>query len=224
MFIAFFALTVVAYGLDWIRRRLPARPWTKPVIAVALVAILVIGILDQVSPAVIPDYAATAARWNSDAQFVGRIERTLPSGASVFELPYRYFPEAPQVGTLGPYDLVRPYLHSDSLRWSFGGMLGRDADWQASTAMLPARRMLDRVAAVGFDGLLYDFGSTFQGGAPSADEISAVLGEKPVVSHDIELGFWDLRAYKRDLRERLGAAGVRKLRERTLADRTVPAY
>jgi hypothetical protein len=224
VFLAFFALTVVAYGLDWICRRLPARPWTKPVIAVALVAILVIGILDQVSPAVIPDYAATAARWNSDAQFVGRIERALPSGASVFELPYRYFPEAPQVGTLGPYDLVRPYLHSDSLRWSFGGMLGRDADWQASTAMLPVRRMLDRVAAVGFDGLLYDFGSTFQGGAPSADEISAVLGEKPVVSHDIELGFWDLRAYKRDLRERLGAAGVRKLRERTLADRTVPAY
>ena len=172
----------------------------------------------------IPDYTATAARWNSDAQFVGRIERALPAGASVFELPYRYFPEAPQIGTLGPYDLVRPYLHSDSLRWSFGGMLGRDADWQASTAMLPARRMLDRVAAVGFDGLLYDFGSTYQGGAPSADDISAVLGEKPIVSHDIELGFWDLRAYKRELRERLGAEGVRKLRERTLADRTVPAY
>jgi hypothetical protein len=90
--------------------------------------------------------------------------------------------------------------------------------------MLPARRMLDRVAAVGFDGLLYDFGSTFQGGAPSADDISAVLGEKPAVSHDLELGFWDLRAYKRGLRARLGADGVRKLRERTLADRTVPPY
>ena len=38
-------------------------------------------------------------------------------------------------------------------------MLGRDADWQASTAVLPARQMLDRVAAIGFDGLVYDTGS-----------------------------------------------------------------
>jgi hypothetical protein len=103
-------------------------------------------------------------------------------------------------------------------------MLGRDADWQASTAARPAREMLDRVAAIGFDGLLYDFGSTYQGGAASADDISAVLGEKPRVSHDLELGFWDLRAYRRDLNDRLGAEGVRKLRTRALADRSVPAY
>ena len=58
-------------------------------------------------------------------------------------------------------------------------MLGRDADWQASTAVLPARQMLDRVAAIGFDGLVYDTGSTYHGGAPSVDDISAVLGQKP---------------------------------------------
>jgi phosphoglycerol transferase len=224
VFIAFFAFTAVAYGLDWLRRRLPSRRWTTPAVVVGLLVVLVVGILDQVSPAVIPDYAATAARWDSDAQLVGRVERALPSGASVFELPYRYFPEAPQMGSLGPYDLVRPYLHSQGLKWSFGGMLGRDADWQASTAALPAREMLDRVAAIGFDGLLYDFGSTYQGGAASADDISAVLGEKPAVSHDLQLGFWDLRAYRRDLRDRLGADGVRALRKRALADRTVPAY
>jgi phosphoglycerol transferase len=128
------------------------------------------------------------------------------------------------MGSLGPYDLVRPYLHSQGLKWSFGGMLGRDADWQASTAALPAREMLDRVAAIGFDGLLDDFGSTYQGGAASADDISAVLGEKPALSHDLQLGFWDLRAYRRELRDRLGADGVRALRKKALADRTVPAY
>ena len=140
VFIAFFAFTAVAYGLDWLRRRLPSRWWTTPVVVVGLLVVLLVGILDQVSPAVIPDYAATKARWDSDAQLVGRVERALPSGASVFELPYRYFPEAPQMGSLGPYDLVRPYLHSEGLKWSFGGMLGRDADWQASTAALPRAR------------------------------------------------------------------------------------
>ena len=172
----------------------------------------------------IPDYTATAARWNSDAQFVGRIERALPDDASVFELPYRYFPEAPQNGTLGPYDLVRPYLHSDSLRWSFGGMLGRDADWQASTAVLPARRMLDRVAAVGFDGL----GVRPREHVPRRSAVASTTSRRFWARSPRSVGtsgsaFWDLRRYQRALRERLGADGVRDLRERALADRTVRA-
>ena len=107
------------------------------------------------------------------------MERDLPDGASVYELPYRYFPEAPLAGNLGPYDLVRPYLHSDTLEWGWGGMLGREADWQASTSTLPAAEMLDRVAAVGFDGLVYDLGSTYRSGDPSPEDISAVLGSRP---------------------------------------------
>jgi hypothetical protein len=225
VFIAFFAFVVVAYGLDWLRRRVPAgRWWTTPVVIVALAAVLVVGILDQVSPAVVPDYAATKARWDSDAAFVAHVQRALPSGASVYELPYRYFPEAPTVGTLGPYDLVRPYLHSDSLRWGWGGMLGREADWQASTAVLPAREMLDRIAAVGFDGLVYDEGSTYHAGEPFPEDISAALGTRPFVSRDGELDYWDLRPYRRALRARIGADGMRRLRAVALADRSAPAH
>jgi hypothetical protein len=225
VFIAFFSFVVVAYGLDWLRRRVPAgRWWTTPVVIVALVAVLLVGILDQVSPAVVPDYAATKARWNSDAAFVAHIQRALPSGASVYELPYRYFPEAPKVGTLGPYDLVRPYLHSDSLRWGWGGMLGREADWQASTAVLPAREMLDRIAAAGFDGLVYDDGSTYHAGEPFPEDISAALGARPFVSRDGELDYWDLRPYRRALRARIGAEGMRRLHAVALADRSAPAH
>lgn len=220
VFLAFFAFTAVAYGLHWLRRRLPERSWTAPAVVVALVLVLVLGILDQVSPAVIPDYASTQARWNSDEHFVTRIERTLPNGASVFELPYRAFPEAPKVGTLGPYDLVRPYLHSDSLKWGWGGMLGREADWQVSTAELPARAMLDRLAAVGFDGLVDDLGSTYHFKEPFPDEISAALGQQPIISRDGELAFWDLRQDARRVRERLGPDGLRRLRKVALADRT----
>ena len=36
VFIAFFAFTAVAYGLDWLRRRLPARWWTTPAVVVGL--------------------------------------------------------------------------------------------------------------------------------------------------------------------------------------------
>jgi phosphoglycerol transferase len=224
LFVAFFAFTTVAYGLDWLRRRLPDRPWVKAATAVGLAGLLAFGILDQVSPAVIPDYAVEQARWASDRAFVRAVERELPDGASVYELPYRYFPEAPYVGNLGPYDLVRPYLHGDTLKWGWGGMLGTEADWQASTAPLPAGEMLDRVAAVGFDGLVYDVGSTYRGGDPSAEDISAVLGQQPLVSRNGELAFWDLRPYAKELRERIGVQQVRELRRRALADRSRSAY
>jgi hypothetical protein len=103
-------------------------------------------------------------------------------------------------------------------------MLGREADWQASTSTLPASEMLDRVAAVGFDGVVYDLGSTFRGGDPSPEDISAVLGQQPRVSPNGELAFWDLRPYAKDLRDRLGAKKVAELRRRALADRSQPAY
>jgi hypothetical protein len=103
-------------------------------------------------------------------------------------------------------------------------MLGREADWQASTARLPATTMLDRIAAVGFDGLVYDLGSTYRAGEPSPDTVSSALGQQPIVSRDGELGFWDLRPYARALRARVGDDGVRRLRQQALADRSEPAY
>ena len=224
VFLAFFAFTVVAYALDWLRRRLPNRPWTTPAVAVGLAALLVFGLLDQVSPAVIPDYRATQARWRSDGAFVQRVERELPADASVFELPYRFFPEEPQGGNLGPYDMVRMYLHSDDLNWSFGGMAGRESDWQASTAYLYADEMLDRLAAVGYDGLVYDIGSNHREGEPPPDDITATLQEEPIVSRNGELAFWDLRPHQRELRRRIGADGVRRLRAKTLADRSRKPY
>ena len=116
VFIAFASFVAVAYGLDWIGRRLPARAWRAPVIVAGLAFVLVFGILDQVSPASIPDYASTQDRWESDDAFVQKIERVLHDGTSpladrttsapaVFQLPYRYFPEAPNAGLfnhLGP--------------------------------------------------------------------------------------------------------------------------
>jgi hypothetical protein len=221
VFIAFFAFVAVALALDWIGRRLPDRPWRAPVAIAGLVLLLAFGILDQVSPAAIPDYAATKARWESDAAFVADIERRLLDGsgdASVFQLPYRYFPEAPQIGPLGPYDLVRGYLHSDGLDWSWGGVRGRGADWQLRVTERPIDDFLDRIAAVGYSGLMLDRVALGDDQAGTADAITDALGQSPEVSRNDELVFWDLRDRARDLRARLGADGVAELRRETLAD------
>jgi len=42
---------------------------------------------------------------------------------------------------------------------------------------------------------------TYNGGAASVDDISAVLGQTPRLGGDLELAFWDLRDYRRDRHE-----------------------
>lgn len=219
VFIAFFAFVAVGVGLDWLGRRLPDRPWRAAVAAVGLALVLAFGILDQVSPASVPDYASDRARWESDQAFVTRVERELGAGApAVFQLPYRYFPEAPQQGRLGPYDLVRGYLHSDDLAWSWGAVRGRGADWQLNLLEHPMDEILDRVAAVGYSGVLLDAYAMGTDPADVEGQVSAVLGASPEVSDDGELLFWDLRPRARELRDRLGPDGVDRLRRETLAD------
>jgi hypothetical protein len=58
LYIGFFAFTTVGFGIDWLRRRLPDRSWRTPVTVAALALLVTIGVLDQVSPRVVPDYAA----------------------------------------------------------------------------------------------------------------------------------------------------------------------
>src|SRR5206468_3125566 len=83
----------------------------------------------------------------NDAEFVGRIEAALPAGSMVFQLPLIEFPEGAEPGTVGPYDLARAYLHSKSLRWSFGAMKGRYGDsWQKHAADRPVPEMLRTLA------------------------------------------------------------------------------
>jgi phosphoglycerol transferase len=234
VFIAFASLAAVAFGVDWVGRRLPSASWRVPVAAGGLALLLVVGVLDQVSPASIPDYATTKARWESDDAFVARMQRILldrsmpladrsTTTPAVFQLPYRYFPEAPDTGLfnrLGPYDLVRGYLHSTDLNWSWGAVRGRGADWQLRVVRHPVDGFLDRIAAVGYSGIMRDVSAGYDDGAPGSDQLSSRLG-RPIVSRNRELQFWDLRGYAAALRHRLGVRGVERLRARTLAD--IPA-
>jgi hypothetical protein len=155
IFIAFFALAALGLLIDagWTRLRdrgvrLPAASF-----AAILAVICALAVLDQTSPAIVPAYDANAAAYHSDGAFVDELERTLDDGAMVFQLPYVPFPEGGSVGGTGPYDAVRPYLHSRSLRWSFGAMSGRPEDWPAELASAPPTTLLPALATAGFAGL-----------------------------------------------------------------------
>jgi hypothetical protein len=151
------------------------------------------------------------------------VERRLPEGAAVFNLPYQFFPESGTVNGVGPYDQVRGYLHTNDLKWSWGGVIGTDVDWIAAATQQPSTpEMLDRITAVGFRALVLDR----RGDAEAARELALrdALGTPAFENADHTLAFWDLREWARDARRRLGKAGLAKKRAEALRDRRRAHY
>ena len=225
VFIAFLCLLAVALLLDALvgalcRRRLGTAP-----VAILLGGLLVLGVFDETTPRFVPDYAVSARQWRSDATFVAHIERRLGPGASIFQLPYVPFPEGypdtPVGGQVAAYatkyEPVRGYLHSSKLRWSYGAMKGRPADWPAQLAGQPLPFVVDSAVAAGFDGLWVDPAGFEPAKARRVlSALRSLLAQAPLMSPDRDLDFFDLRPYRRRLERTHSVAPLRLLRERTL--------
>ncbi|HEV2071389.1 MAG TPA: hypothetical protein VGR26_16495, partial [Acidimicrobiales bacterium] len=206
--IALACLLVVAAGLEtaWPRLRRSRLVRPRPALAggVLVAALLAVGLLDQV-PRRAPDYRRLNAEFVSDKSFVDRIEEQLPDGAAVFQLPVVRYPEAERMEKMGGYDLLRGYLHSQTLRWSFGAVKGRDrADWQLKLLDEPPERLVRAVAAIGFDGLWIDRYGYDDRAANLEAELRHVVGTDPIVSDNGRLSFFDIRPYRRQLEQRRG--------------------
>jgi phosphoglycerol transferase len=202
--IAFFSLFAAGTLLDALRRRLGLVRRGATIGLIALGAVLVFGVWDQTSDSYIPPYRATARQWRSDERFVREIEARLPSGAGVFVLPYVPFPEgypetpvSDQVATYATkYEPLRGYLHSRHLRWSYGAIKGRAADWPAALAGQPLPYVLAAAGSAGFTGLWVDPAGFEPAVAVRLRKaLLAILGESGLKSPDGDLWFYDLRPY-----------------------------
>jgi hypothetical protein len=203
------------------------------VFGAVLAAVLVIGVLDQTTPVDVPQYRQVKAQFRSDEAFVRGIERRLPRGASVFQLPYMGFPESKAIQRMYIYSPVRGYLHSHHLRWSYGAMQGRPADWSIDLSDKPVSLVLPAVAAAGFDGIYVDRdgyadpGRSARGAGPGR-AVEATLTQlgagPPLLSRQRDLAFFDLRAYRRTLSSTRSAAQLRALAGATLHPRIATTW
>ena len=225
VFIAFLSLLAAGLLLEVMLARLRRLPSGGALAAGAAVGVLLFGVYDQTSASFVPAYAGEAHTWSSDARFVREIETRLPPGAGVFQLPYVPFPEGypetpvgDQVATYSTkYEPLRGYLHSVTLRWSYGAMKGRPSDWSAQLAGQPLSYVLAAATAAGFDGLWVDpAGFEPAKAAAMRTTLEALLSQAPLVSPLGDLWFFDLRPYRALLRRTEPPALVELLRERTL--------
>jgi phosphoglycerol transferase len=189
VFIGFFSLVAVAVLLDRLQAR---RPRAAPFV---LSLVLGLGLLDQVSPRVVRPYAATKSAYRVDAALVGSIEAAVPAGTIVFELPYVSFPEQPEpVHRVSSYELLRPYLHARSLRWSFPAMRGRPGDdWAATVSGQTPQAMLEALAFAGVGGVLVNRDGYVDDAATLEAALTIELGVDPILSPDRRKAFFALR-------------------------------
>ena len=167
---------------------------TRNSVSSALIAaVIIVGTWDQTTAAFVPDYPAISAKFSQDDRFVKRIEGIMPAGSMIYQFPYRRFPENGETD----YDEARGYLHSTTLRWSYGAMAGTKADDYVkgviNRADLPAT--LRNIRTAGYTGLwlhgaFYDDPSAFQ---TAVTYFGSVLGRRPIMSDDGSLAFFDLR-------------------------------
>jgi phosphoglycerol transferase len=193
LIIGFLALFALALLLEAARQRWAQGRWGKRVYAVALGALVILGVLDQAPAGLVRPQ--TAESFRADAQFVQAVERALPPGAALYQLPFVPFPEG------ASYDHLRPYLHSQRLRWSYPVMRGRPADsWHKELSILPLSELTPRLAYAGFAGIWLDRRQLPADKARAMErELEGLLRTTPLVCANERWVFFDLTTYRQAL-------------------------
>jgi hypothetical protein len=156
--------------------------------------LLIFGAFDQIPVAVFSNRENEKRLFYEDQFFIRQLESRLPAGTMVFQLPHTDFPLDPGLQRMSPYDQARAYLHSKTLRWSWGAITGRNHDWTKVTAELPLDQFIERIIFAGFGGLLID-----RYGYKDSEVEQSMLGYLGPASKFDLAGRWvffDLRAFR----------------------------
>jgi phosphoglycerol transferase len=197
VYLSFFALFALALWLDEFLRRHATSLRRQGAAYVVLAAVMLLALADQISPRMLPDYKGIEEQFLSDATFVRQIESRVPRGARIFQLPFMPFPESSQVARMRDYDLLRGYLHSDHLRWSYGTIRGSEGNaWLRHTASQPVDTLIETLVWAGFSGVYVDRHGFGDNGERIEGALDQVLQDTSIHSPDQRLVFYDLTHHR----------------------------
>lgn len=200
-YIAFFSIMVVLVILESLRRKHFKTRERSLIFCVILVTILIVGILDQTSNGMVPSYSANSKDYASDDAFIKNIEKEMPAQAQIFQLPYMAFPENGLVNQMRDYDHFRAYLHSGTLRWSYGVMKGRQGDiWQKNVSAEPTGQLIRDLALAGFSGVYINRAGYSDNAAKIEQELETALNEKPLTNSNDTLLFFNMTDYAKKVK------------------------
>ena len=75
----------------------------------------------------------------------------------IYQLPYHPYPEWGVVNEMNDYDLFVGFLHSKTLKWSYGNIKGRTEDeWAENVSEMSEKEMVKYLKEQGFAGIYID--------------------------------------------------------------------
>lgn len=152
VFVAFFSLAALLLLLQSALPRL--RGLSRHAATIIAAGLILFGLWDQTIRRRFEDPRQIQFRFTSDRAHVSRIEGSLGPGASIYQMPYIAFPEAPPLHHETAYAHLAGYLHSKHLRWGFGGFKGRPEElWHRALSKLPLEQQVEHIARAGFQGI-----------------------------------------------------------------------
>ena len=193
VFIAFFSITTVMLILQAI---INSKKGSNSYLIFLITALflLSVGLFDQTSAGFIPNYEILKQKYQIDAQFIRNLEASIPSNTMIYQLPYVEYPERGPLYQEEPYSLFRGYLHSKTLRWSYGVMRGRLGDlWLRSMNTLPIEEQIQNIAASGYGGIYIDRQGFKDHAVKLEDRLKLLIFTDPIVSEDSNLAFYRIQ-------------------------------
>lgn len=194
-FLAFVAVGLLAQSALARVKGDRARAWLTGALAMLL---LVAGLLDQIPADMGARFSEPQKAWAADVTYFAKVERALPAKTAVFQMPYMSFPEpGGPIGSMGDYEHMRAFLHTEGLRWSYGAPKGSPADFlQARLATTPGSSLVAAVEKEGFEAVYVDRRG-YDGQPLRLAEIETALSAAslapPLVSADGTLEVYRLR-------------------------------
>jgi len=196
VFIAWFSIALVCGVVTDVLDKCKIAVYKKT-IYVIVGALLVVGLREQIIVRTQESYAASVSDYYSDEAFIKQIEESVSPEAMIYQLPYHAFPETANKNKMGDYALLRGYLHSDTLRWSYGEHKGREGDlWNRNLSSQNIGVIINTITSNGFEGIYIDtFAYTNEALAQLKGEIEAITGASAIHSDNGRLLFYNLQEY-----------------------------
>jgi phosphoglycerol transferase len=196
--IGFLALIAIGFGFEKIINRFDIKPITTGLL---ISSITILGIADTNRVVDGDTYQRISSEWHNDAELVSSLELRFGQGARVLQLPILRFPEQGTVNQLTDYAQLRGYLHSDTLCWSYGVVIGRDQDRTSRWQNLGINELIAEAQKQGFDALWLELRGYVENGIETETQLRTILGPPLLQDDKRAVLIFDLRDSKIKSRE-----------------------
>lgn len=213
IFIAFFAFLFLALNLETVMKKIKASIRIYCIFAISLI-ITIFGIYDQTTHPLKPTNEI-AELYNNDEEFIHKISQTVPPKSMIFQVPYVSFPEGQSLNSMGNYDLLKGYLHSKELYWSFGNMKNSFGDkWMRELVKKPLNESLSIISHVGYAGIYVDrsgYSSDYLNRLE--EELSNILNVEPIISKNQQLAYYNLDKFTKKQKSKYTVTNWNEIKE-----------